>query len=126
MSSSAEAPRDAVVRIIIELERSCLDADAALVERRWGAMNAALAHQGDLTLRLAGLFESSPEVAPDRDERVAARLRGILRYRDDQLQRTESYRDEVGHRLRGIGQLRALSRTVGRHDRAAALLDGQY
>ena len=126
MPSSAEPPRDAVVRTIIALERSCLDADAALVDRRWDVIGAALTRQHELADQLAALFAAAPETAPARDARVAARLRGILRYRDDQLQRVEAYRDEVGRRLHAIGQLRALSRTVGRHDRTAALFDGQY
>ncbi len=114
------------MRTIIALERACLDADAALVERRWDAMRTGLARQHELTAQLAELFASAPEMAPARDERVAARLRGILRYRDEQLQRAEAYRDEIGRRLQAVGQLRALARTVGRHERPAALLDGQY
>jgi hypothetical protein len=123
--SSAEAPRDAVVRTIIELERSCLDADAALVERRWDAVNAALARQHELTGELAELFAAEPATAPARDARVEARLRGILRYRDDQLRRAEAYRDEIGRRLHAVGKLRALSRTVGRHEPSAAFYDTQ-
>ena len=126
MRSSAEVPRDAVVRTILELERACLDTEAALVERRWDGVDAALAHQHELTASLAELFAAAPETAPERDGQIAQRLRGILAYRDDQLQRLEAYRDDVATRLRSLGRLRAFSRAIGKHDPAAALLDGQY
>jgi hypothetical protein len=123
--SSAEAPRDAVVRAIIELERSCLDADAALVERRWDGVAAALARQGALSAELGRLFAAEPQTAPAHDARVAQRLRGVLTYREDQLARLQAYRDEMGRRLQAVGKLRALSRTVGRHAPAASFYDTQ-
>lgn len=125
MPSSAEAARDAVVRAIIALERSCLEADAALVERRWDGFAAALDRQGALSAELAGLFAAQPALAPARDARVARRLRGVLAYRDDQLAKLQAQRDEIGRRLQALGKLRALARTVGRHAPPAALYDTQ-
>jgi hypothetical protein len=112
--SSAETPREAVVRTILELERACLDADAALVERRWADVRAAFALQSTLTGELGALFAANPELAPAQDEKVARRILGVLRYRDDQLRRLTAYRDEVGRRLRAIGSVRALSRSIGK------------
>lgn len=125
MPSSAETPRDAVVRAIIELERSCLEADAALVERRLDGVAEALARQSALSDELARLFAAEPSLAPARDARVAQRLRGVLAYRDEQLVRLQAYRDELGRRLHAVGKLRELARTVGRHEPAAALYDTQ-
>jgi hypothetical protein len=124
--SSAEAPRDAVVRAIISLERSCLDAESAFVERRWPDVAAAFDRQAALTGDLARLFDAAPESAPANDARVDRRLRGILAYRDDQLRRMRAYRGDVAARLDSIGKVNALSRSLGRRRAAAHVLDGQY
>jgi hypothetical protein len=123
---SAEPAYDAVVRLIIDLERICLEADSALVERRWPDVEASFRAQAELTGRLARLFESAPETAPANDAKVAERVRGILVYRDDQLRRLESCRDEIAARLSAIGKLNAFSRSFGKRAAAAQLLDGQY
>jgi hypothetical protein len=122
----ADAARDGVVRTIIALERSCLDADAAIVERRWDDVAAALRAQAALTDELAALLAAAPHAAPDNDAKVAARLRGVLAYRDDQLRRLQAYRAEVGTRLNAIGRVNAFARSLGKRANAARLLDGQY
>jgi hypothetical protein len=124
--SPADAARDGVVRTIIALERSCLDADAAIVERRWDDVGAALHAQGALTDELAALFAAAPDAAPDSDAKVAQRVRGILAYRDDQLRRLRAYHAEVGTRLNSIGRVNAFARSLGKRANSARLLDGQY
>ena len=126
MPSSADAALDAVVHTIIALERSCLDADAALVEHRWPDMRAAFAAQEELTAQLAHLFDASPQIAPANDAKVAQRVQGILAFRDDQLRRLQAHRDDVAARLSSIGKVNAFSRSFGKHAQAARLLDGQY
>ena len=42
MPSSADTAYDAIVAAVIALERSCLEADAALAERRWPDLESAL------------------------------------------------------------------------------------
>jgi hypothetical protein len=126
MPSSADAALDAVVQTIIALERSCLEADAALVERRWAGVDAAFAAQVDLTAQLARLFDTAPHTAPANDAKVARRVNGILAYRDDQLRRLQAYRDDVATRLSSIGKVNAFSRSFGKHAQAAHLLDAQY
>ena len=123
MPSSAEAARDQIVDAILALERACLDAEAAMVERRAAGVDAALSAQTALTQRLGELFAANPAMTPDNDERVATRLRGVLAYRADQLRRLQSYRDEVGRRLESIGKVRALARTVGRQQPSATFYD---
>ena len=125
MPSSAEGARGRVVDTILALERACLDAEAAMVERRAADVDAALAVQSKLTQRLGELFASAPATAPENDEQVASRLRGVIAYRDDQLRRLSSYRDEVGRRLESIGKVRAMARTVGRREQSGALVDTQ-
>ena len=126
MPSPADAARDGVVRTMIALERSCLDADAAIVERRWDDVGAALRAQGELTEELAGLFDAAPHTAPANDAKVAKRVRGILAYRDDQLRRLQAYHAEVATRLHSIGQVNAFARSFGKRANAAHVLDGQY
>lgn len=123
--SSAD-PRDDVVRAIIALERSCLEAESAFVNRRWPDVEAAFSRQTALTDDLGRLFADAPEAAPANDAKVAKRIRGILAYRDDQLRRMCAYRDDVALRLRSIGKVNALSRSLGRRPAGARLLDGQY
>jgi hypothetical protein len=123
--SSADAC-DEVVRAIIALERSCLDAESAFAERRWPDVEAAFTRQTALTDDLGALFAGAPEAAPANDAKVARRIRGILAYRDDQLRRMCAYRDDVALRLRSIGKVNALSRSLGRRSTGARLLDGQY
>ena len=125
MPSSAESAREDVVSTILALERACLDAEAAMVERRAGDVDAALGAQVALTARLGELFAATPALAPDNDAGVARRLRGVIAYRDDQLRRLESYRDETGRRLESIGKVRALARTIGRREPSAAFFDTQ-
>jgi hypothetical protein len=126
MPSSAETAREAVVRILLALERSCLDVDAALVERRWPEVESALAAQAGLTDDLGALFEAAPELAPEREEKIAARVRGILSYRADQLHRLQAFNAEVGTSLQSIGRMNNMSRSLGRRDPAGKVLDGQY
>jgi hypothetical protein len=122
----SETAYEAVVRTIIELERVCLEADAALTERRWPDVQNSFDAQAELTGRLAGLFASAPETAPANDAKVAERVRGILGYRDQQLGRLEAYRDEISGRLSAIGKVNAFSRSFGKRGAAAQLLDAQY
>ncbi len=126
MPSSADGPRAEVARTIVALERACLDADAALIERRWKDVDAAFGAQADLTAELGRLFAASPQLAPENDAKVAQRLRGILAYRDDQLRRLEAYREEIATRLASIGKVNAFSRSLAKHTAAARLYDGQY
>jgi hypothetical protein len=126
MPSSADAARDGVARTIVALERSCLDADAAIVERRWDDVGTAFRAQSALTEELAGLFDAAPHAAPANDAKVAKRVQGIVAYRDDQLRRLQSYHAEVATRLHSIGRVNAFARTLGKRANAARLLDGQY
>ncbi|MBV9409845.1 MAG: hypothetical protein JO164_13540 [Candidatus Eremiobacteraeota bacterium] len=126
MPSSAEPARDTVVRTVIALERSCLDAESAFVERRWTDVDAAFERQAALTAQLAALFAASPETAPEQDAKVAQRVRGILAYREDQLRRMRAYRDDVGTRLDSIGKVNRFSRAIGRLQPTAHVLDEQY
>jgi hypothetical protein len=124
--SSAETARDAVARTIIALERACLDADAALVERRWPQLDAVLRAQAALESQLRALFVAAPETAPAADAKVEQRLRGILAYRDEQLRRLRAYHSDVALRLSSIGKVNALSRSLGKRVTSAQLLDAQY
>jgi hypothetical protein len=118
--------RDDIVRAIIALERSCLEAESAFVARRWPDVEAAFNRQTALTDDLDRLFAGSPEATPPNDAKVAKRIRGILAYRDDQLRRMCAYRDDVAQRLRSIGKVNALSRSLGRRAAGGRLVDGQY
>lgn len=115
--------RETVVATILSLERACLDADAALVERRWPDVTAALDVQGRLTAQLAALFERAPHLSPSGDAKVAKRLEGVLAFRDDQLRRLHALRDEIGRRLETIGRARDLSRALGQPKPPAAFYD---
>lgn len=128
MPSSAEgdeAARQAVVETIIALERSCLGADAAIVERRWNDLDTVFADQQALTDRLAMLFAAAPDVSPEQDPRVMKRLRGVLSYRDDQLRRLRAYHDGVAERLRSLERMRRFSRSIGTRVVPARVLDAQ-
>jgi hypothetical protein len=122
---SAETPQAGIVGAILAFERSCLSAEAALVERRWKDVTAAFEAQTRLTEELAELFRRAPDLAPARDPKVAQRIRGILVYRADQLRRLEAYRDAVGRRLASIGKIRELSRTMRRHGADASFVDSK-
>lgn len=126
MPSSADRPLDEVARTIVALERSCLDADAALVERRWPDVDEAFRAQAALTAALARLFVGAPETSPQNDPKVAQRLRGVLAYREDQLRRLRAYHDEVGARLDAIGKMNAFARSFGKQRTSASLYDGKY
>jgi hypothetical protein len=125
MPSSADSAREAVVAVLVAIERSCLDAEAAFVERRWPDVAASLTRQDELTAELRELFASAPHTAPERDDKVAQRVRGILAYRDDQMRRMSAYHSEIGRRLQSIGRVRKFSRSIGTGAKAR-LLDAQY
>lgn len=125
MPSSAETGRDAVVAILVAIERACLDAEAAFVERRWPDVAASLTRQQELTAELGELFARAPDASPEGDDKIAQRVRGILAYRDDQLRRMSAYNSEVGRRLQSIGRVRKFSRSIGSGAKAR-LLDEQY
>jgi hypothetical protein len=111
MSLSAETQAE-IVETILALERSCLSADAALVERRWDDMRTAVSEQSRLTARLAALFAEAPEWGR-ANPRVQKRLTGVLAYREDQLRRLCAYRDDVAGRLRSASKMRAFRLGVG-------------
>lgn len=115
-----------VARTIVALERACLEADAALVERRWPDVDAAFGAQAELTAELGRLFAATPELAPANDAKVAQRLRGVLAYRDDQLRRLDAYRDELATRLTSIGKVNAFARSLGKRAVTPRLYDAQY
>ena len=121
MPSSAESARDAVVAALVAIERSCLDVDAAFVERRWSDVGASLREQERLTAELGRLIARAPAASPDADEKIAQRMRGILAYRDDQVARVQAYRADVGRRLDAIGRVRKFSRTIGSGAKARLL-----
>ena len=126
MPPSAEGARDAVVRTVIALERSCLEADGALAEQRWDDVESAFRVQADLTAELARMFDAAPHLAPANEPAVARRIDGIFAYREDQLRRLRAYRDETASRLSSIGKVNAFARSFGKSTGAAQLLDGQY
>jgi len=119
--AGADTPRAVAVRTLIALERSCLDADAALVERRWNDVAAAFEAQSRMTGELQRLFAETPDIAPASDPKIAKRLAGIVAYRDDQLRRLRAYRDEVGSRLQSTRKLRGFARALGKP--GASLID---
>ena len=121
----AETPREEVIGTVIALERACLDADAALTEHRWNDVERAFAEQTRLTDALRLLFTETPELAPLRDARVAKRLRGVLRYREDQLRRLQAYRDELARRLSSVGKMRRLAQTMRRSAARASYVDNR-
>jgi hypothetical protein len=123
---SAETARNAVGRTIIALERSCIDADAALVERRWPDVEAAFRAQATLEVELRALCDAAPECAPAADAKVDQRIRGVLAYRAEQLRRLRAYHSDVALRLSSIGKVNALSRSIGKRIPGAQLLDAQY
>jgi hypothetical protein len=82
--------------------------------------------QAELTAELRRLFETTPQLAPDNDEKVAQRVRGVLAYRDDQLRRLEAYREEIATRLASIGKVNAFARSLGKHTASPRLYDVQY
>ena len=124
MPSSADDARAAVARTIVALERSCLEADAAFVERRWPDVDAALREQTALTAELARLFAGDPAIAPPQDAKVARRVHGVYAYREEQLRRMRAYRDDVRERLQAIGKMNALSRSIGRGAPRMGVVDG--
>ncbi len=126
MPSSADAARAAVARTIVALERACLDADAAFVERRWPDVQSALRAQVTLTAELGRLFADEPDVAPPQDAKVARRVQGVYAYREEQLRRMRAYRDDVRERLHTIGKINALSRSIGRRVQRMGVVDGQF
>jgi hypothetical protein len=125
MPWSAKTAREEIARTIVALERSCLDADTALVEKRWPDVDSAFSRQTALTEQLVRLFEAVPSCAPANDPKVEERVRGILAYRADQLRRMQAYHAEIAARLENIGKVNALSRSIGRRGPDARLLDLQ-
>ena len=119
-----ESPRAAVVRTLIALERACLDADAAFVERRWKDLTAAFAAQTRMTDELRQMFAAAPETAPASDAKIARRVRGIIAFREDQLRRLRAYHTELGGRLQTTQKLRGFARAIGKPN--AQLIDASF
>jgi hypothetical protein len=126
MPSSADSSRAAVVATVLALERACLDAEAALIERRWRDVDRAFGEQRRLTGELAALFLAAPETAPSADAKVAQRLRGILGYREEQMRRLRAYRDDVAGRLQSIGKVRRFSKAIGKIRPVSHVVNAQF
>jgi len=114
---SADASRaalEAVAKEIKELERLCIEIDAAVVAEDWARLNAAIADSRRVT---HGLENAMAEAKPYRDasfdKAAFARLQQIYSYRQERMKAVEETHHEIGERLRALSRWKGYARSIG-------------
>jgi hypothetical protein len=106
--------RQAVAVELTELERLCGALEVSLLPVDWPVLGEILA----ASRKTMHAFENAMADAVDaRDEEfdrvVFARLQRIYAYREAQMKRLKSYRDEVGDRLKMLSKWKGFARGIG-------------
>ena len=97
--NSPQSPEDAIRALLSELEALCAEAEKSLRARDWVELNDRLADQRRVRQAIVNGLDAlgfPPNTAP---QEVLDRLNAIYTFRNDQLRRLTTYRDEVSSRL---------------------------
>jgi len=99
------------VEIVADLEQACVAAEQALSTRDWSACTEIWQRQRALTHELGEAVRKMVTGSTERAS-IDRRIERIVRYRDGQLRRLESYRSATADRLATFGRFRQMGRTV--------------
>jgi hypothetical protein len=117
LPQSADPSRIALEHIasaIAELERLCLEIDAALESRDWPRLATAISdsrrvmHEVENAMGDAAAFRT-----PDFDKAAFERLQQIFSYRAERLESLQSVHDEIGERLKQLSLWKTYARAIG-------------
>lgn len=109
------------IDVIVALERECLIVDKALEQKRWADCETSWRAQRRLTHELDIALREVKRGTPE-SQALFKRIDRLVKYRDAQLKRLETFSAAVGKRLRTIRDFGAYSKAVGA-ERAAGFLD---
>ena len=99
---------------VAELERLCETLEKKLLRGEWAGAAEALQDARKTTHGFLNAMEAAGEVRTEAfDLAVHARIQRVLEIRNDQLKRLETFRDDVGQRLRALSQWNGFARAVG-------------
>ena len=118
LDERGQAALEHIASAIAELERLCLEIDAALSSRNWNRLNAAIADSRRVTHEVENAFgEAAAYRTPGFDEVAFARLQQIFSYRDERLASLQAIHDEIGQRLKQLSLWKTYARSFGSKDK---------
>lgn len=113
-----------VGQVLDELERSCVEAEAALREQRWRECDVMWSRQRRLTHELEVALRDLPMGTPER-RAAFARIDRIAKYRDNQVRRLRAFQAATAKRLATLERFRRMSKSVGEVPKAR-LIDSSF
>jgi len=110
----ARAALEAVAKEIKELERLCIEIDAAVVDEDWPRLNAAIADSRRVTHAMENaMAEAKPYRDATFDKAAFARLQQIYSYRQERMKVVEEIHNDIGDRLRSLSRWKGYARSIG-------------
>lgn len=115
MPASDDGPvRAAVEQEVTELERLCTELEKSLVAGDWAGATDALKDSRRVTHAFINAMDAAADSRDEAfDAKVYARMRRVFDVRQDQLERLETFRGQVGERLQNISRFKEYARSVG-------------
>ena len=121
MPPSADPARAALEHIaaaINELERLCLEINAAIDAHDWKRLNAAIADSRRVTHEVENAMgEGAAFRTPDFDKAAFERLQQVFSYRAERLNTLQDIHREIGERLRKLSLWKTYARAVAPKER---------
>lgn len=116
MQPSADQSRAALEHIaaaINELERLCLEINAAIDARDWARLSAAISDSRRVTHEVENAMgEGAAFRTPDFDKAAFERLQQVFSYRADRLDTLQKIHDEIGDRLKQLSLWKTYARAI--------------
>ena len=117
-ASAGQTALELIARDINELERLCLEIDAAITERDWKRLGAALADSRRVTHSVENAMDDAmPYRTEEFDTAVFARLRQIYAYREERMVTLQGVHDDIGDRLRQLSRWKGYARSIAGGER---------
>lgn len=99
--------------LLSELESLCGSLERALMRRRWGDLETAIADSRRVTHALQNAMHDALAVrTPEFDERIFSRISRIGAIRQNQMARLQQYHGAVGERLRLMARWKSALRSM--------------
>jgi hypothetical protein len=113
-SDDAAAARGAVEREVLELERLCHELERSLVAGDWNAVGNSLRSSRRATHAfLNAMADAAPHRTEAFDLAVNKRVKRVFDMRQDQLERLETFNQDIGLRLQTLSRWKAYASSIG-------------
>jgi hypothetical protein len=113
---SADPAREALETIAVainELERLCLEIDAAIAAQDWPRLSTAIADSRRVMHAVENaMAEGAAFRTPDFDKAAFERLQQVFSYRQERLDSLQAIHEEIGERLKKLSLWKTYARAI--------------